>query len=190
MIRCTNCSASLPDEFINTRSYNPCPICQSLIRADVFPAAYKTSSEVTSGELLLMNDEASCFYHSNKQAVTTCSQCGRFLCSLCDVDFNGQHMCISCVESGRKKGKIARLEDRRIRYDNIVLGLAILPIFTLYFTLLTAPAAIFLAIRYWNRPSGINKKGKLRMLFAILISLIQIAVWSTVVYSIITHVMR
>lgn len=187
MIRCTNCTANLPDESLNSQRFVPCPICQSFIRADVFPAAYKTLSGGTSGELLLMDDESSCFYHPKKQAVTTCSYCGRFLCSLCDVDFNNQHFCTSCLESGKKKGKINKLENSRIQYDNLVLGLAIFPIFTVYFPILTAPATIFLVIRYWKKPSGIIKRNKFRMILALLIAGLQIAGLSILGYIIFTR---
>ena len=186
MIRCTKCSATLPDENINSRSFMPCPICSSMIRTDVFPAAYETFSLGSSGELLLMDDESSCFYHPSKQAVTTCSSCGRFLCSLCDIDFSDRHMCISCIESGKKKGIIGKLEDRRVRYDNIALGLAVLPIFIWPFTLITAPIAVFVVFRYWRKPSGILRKSRLRMIFALLLAGVQILLWTRLGYKFIT----
>ncbi|MGD9158289.1 MAG: hypothetical protein PVG39_07785 [Desulfobacteraceae bacterium] len=186
MIRCTNCGASLPDEALNSESFNPCPICSTLIRADVFPAVNKKFTGEASGELLLMDDESSCFYHPNKQAVSACSQCGRFLCSLCDVDFNDQHMCISCIESGKKKGKISNLEDRRVRYDNATLGLAVLPLLIWPFTLLTAPLAVFLVFLYWNKPSGIIRKSRIRMVIAFILAGLQIAGWAIFGYKIFT----
>jgi hypothetical protein len=183
LIRCTNCSAILPEENINSRSFIPCSICSSLIRADVFPAAYKSFQEGSAGELLLLDDESSCFYHPNKQAVSTCSYCGRFLCSLCDIDFNDNHMCISCIESGKKKGKIVKLEDKRIRYDNVSFGLAVLPIFVWPLTLITAPVAVFCVFRFWNKPSGIIRKSRFRMILALIVALMQIAGWSILGYS-------
>lgn len=186
MIRCTNCTAYLPEESFNSRSFNPCPICGSLIRVDVFPAAYKTLSEVKSRESLLMDDEASCFYHPNKEAVTTCSYCGRFLCSLCDIDFDDQHLCASCLESGKRKGKIDKLENNRFRYDNLALGIAIFPLFIWFVTILTAPAAVFLVIRYWKAPSGIIKRSRFRMILALFIAGLQIAGWALYGYKLLT----
>lgn len=187
MIRCTNCAASLPDEHINSQGFNPCPICRSLIRADVFPAAYETPAGGTSGERLLVDNESSCFFHQNKQAVTACSQCGRFLCALCDIDFNGQHLCISCIESGKKKGKISKLQNKNFLYDNIVLGMAILPVFTFYLPVITAPATIFLAIKYWNKTSGIMKRGRFRIVVALMIALMEIVGIVLFVYILINH---
>ncbi|MBN2419756.1 MAG: hypothetical protein JXL81_10255 [Deltaproteobacteria bacterium] len=198
MIRCTNCAAILPDENINSQAFNPCPICGSLVRADVFPAANNTLSGGSSGELLLMDDESSCFYHPDKQAVTTCSYCGRFLCSLCDIDFDDQHLCPACLDSGKKKGVINKLENRRILYDNIALGLAVFPIlvlltvifwvFAIPIALITAPAAIIVAIRYWNRPSSIIKRGRLRMILALPIAFLQIAGLFILFYSLISKI--
>jgi hypothetical protein len=187
LIRCTNCSASLAEEHINSQGFNPCPICRSLIRADVFPAAYETPAGGTSGELLLVDNESSCFFHQNKQAVTACSNCGRFLCALCDIDLNGQHLCISCIERGKKKGKISKLQNKNFLYDNIVLGMAILPVFTFYLPVITAPATIFLAIKYWNKTSGIIKRGRLRILLALLVALMEIIGIIFIVYLLINH---
>lgn len=187
MIRCTNCAASLPDEHINSQGFNPCPICHSLIRADVFPAAYETPARGTSGELVLVDNESSCFFHQNKQAVTACSHCGRFLCALCDIDFNGQHLCITCIESGKKKGKISKLQNKNFLYDNIVLGIAILPTLTFYLPVITAPATIFLAIKYWNKTSGIIKRGRFRIVLALLIALLEIIGIVLILYLLINH---
>jgi hypothetical protein len=185
LIQCTNCTAILPVENINSKTFKPCPICSSLIRADLFPAVYNNLAGGTLGELRVEDDESSCFYHPNKQAVTTCLNCGRFLCSLCDIDFNEQHFCASCLDSGKKKGVIKQLENKRILYDNIALGLAILPVILLLtiifwvlavpITIFTAPTAIFIVIRYWNTPSSIIKRSKLRMIIALLIACLQIA---------------
>ena len=199
MIRCTNCAAALPAENINIQAFNPCPICSSLIMADVFPAAYKTLSEGTSGELLLVDDESSCFYHPNKQAVTTCSYCGRFLCSLCEIDFDDQHLCASCLDIGKKKGKIKKLENRRVLYDNIALGLAILPMFFLFTILfyflaipavvIGAPATLFIVIRFWKKPSSIIKRSKLRMILALLLACMEIAVLVILIFMLISKIL-
>ena len=42
---------------------------------------------ITVADALLSEGESSCFYHPNKRAVVPCDQCGRFLCTLCRVDF-------------------------------------------------------------------------------------------------------
>jgi hypothetical protein len=126
--------------------------------------------------------EASCFYHPDKQAVTTCSNCGRFLCSLCDIELNNRHMCPACLESGKKKRRIKDLENHRFRYDKLVLLLALLPILLWPFTLITAPLTVIIAIKYWNAPSSIIKKSRFRLILALIPAGIQIVAWSFVIY--------
>ena len=46
-----------------------------------------------SGERILVEGEAACFYHAEKRATVACSACGRFLCALCDLDFSDHHFC-------------------------------------------------------------------------------------------------
>ena len=187
MIRCTKCTAPLAHEFFNTQEFTPCPSCGGLTKVDIFPAIFKELPAGTSGELVLMDDEASCFYHPGKQAVVPCFSCGRFLCSLCDVEFNERHWCASCLESGRKKRKIKNLENQRILYDNIALTLAILPLFIWPFTIITAPVTIFFVIRYWKAPSSIiRRRTKIRLIIALLFAGLQIIGWTVFFYSLVS----
>ena len=41
-----------------------------------------------------------------------CDNCGRFLCSLCDVDIGAGHQCPACLESGKRKRKEITVESR------------------------------------------------------------------------------
>lgn len=102
--------APLKGELFNTPEMSRCPSCGVLIKADVFPALFRELPTGNSGETLLMDDEAACFYHPGKKAVVPCSVCGRFLCALCDIDFNGRHICPSCLETGKKNGRSETLK--------------------------------------------------------------------------------
>ena len=136
----------------------------------------------------MVEGEASCFYHPQKKALLPCDGCGRFLCALCDCDLNGRHFCPTCLEAGRNKGKIKNLQKGRTLYDSIALSLAVLPVvvlFGIYFTFITAPMALYVAIRYWNAPLGIVRRTKVRYIVAIILSLIQIAVWVWIGYNIV-----
>jgi hypothetical protein len=137
------------------------------------------------GETILTDEQASCFYHSHKKAVVSCASCGRFLCALCDLDFNHQHLFPVCLESANKQKKIRNLENRRVLYDDLALSLAIVPMITIYFTLITAPIALFVAIRYWNAPSSIIPRSKFRFVLAILLSLLQLVGWVALIVIII-----
>jgi len=176
-ILCSSCYQALPWTAFNADSLKECPNCKSVVYALAFPSLFQPINPGKSGETLLVEGEASCFYHPNKKAVIPCTHCGRFLCSLCDVDFNGQHLCPRCIEQGKQHGKMKQLENTRTLYDDIALSLAILPMVTFYFTLITAPIALFFAIRYWNAPTSILGRTKIRFVIAILFALLQIVGW-------------
>lgn len=77
------------------------------------------------------------------------------------------------------------LENHRVLYDDAALALAIYPIVFFvffYFTLVTAPLSLFLAIRHWNTPSSIIPRTKIRLILAILFSSAQIIGWCVAVY--------
>lgn len=131
--------------------------------------------------------EAACFYHPQKKAVLPCDACGRFVCSLCDCELNGQHFCPACLESGKTKGKIKSLENRRTLYDSLALSLSLLPLLIFYFTIITAPMSLFIAIRYWNAPRSLVHRTKIRFIFAVLFSILQIVGWAIGIYLLVNN---
>lgn len=189
MLCCTKCNSPLPKQVINSKSLESCPSCVGLLRADVFPAFYKSLPTGQLGETLQMDKDAGCFYHSSKKAVFSCSVCGRFVCALCDVPLNGRHLCPACFEKGKTKGKIKNLENQRTCYDSIALLVATVPlliIFFPWFTIFTAPLAMYLTIRHWKTPSSIIPRTKIRFILAAAIASVQIAGW----VFFITHLVR
>lgn len=166
----------------NTPELAKCPSCNVTIYVAVFPQMFRPPERGRSGETLLTDGEASCYYHSHKKAVVACSNCGRFLCALCDIDFNGRHLCSLCLEAANRKKNIKNLENRRVLYDDLALSLAIVPLIIFYLTLITAPIVLYIAIRYWKAPTSIMPRSKFRFVLAILIALLQIAGWIAVVF--------
>ncbi len=178
VISCTQCHAPILPGYYNTQNFIPCPSCRALIRVDAFPALSRGLQLGKEGETLT-DDQASCFYHPQKTAVVPCDHCGRFLCALCDVELGGKHLCPACVETGRKKGRMVNLNRHRVLYDGVALRLALFPIITVWFTIVTAPVAIYVSIRHWNSPLSVIKRTKVRFVLAILISGLQILAWAT-----------
>ena len=175
-IYCTKCRTPLSAGFYNIPNFVDCPSCGVPIRIDIFPAFLKGDQGGSTGEAV-NGEEASCFYHPGKKAAIACDHCGRFLCDLCDIQFGSEHICSSCLESGKKKGKIVNLERHRTLYDRITLKLAIYPLFIFYFTIITAPITLYLVIRHWKSPRSILGGGRVRFVMAGLISLLEIAGW-------------
>ena len=180
LITCPQCHRPLPSSLFNAPNSGQCPACSTAINVTVFPALHKPLRSGSTGEHVVMDDEASCFYHPQKKAVVPCDICGRFLCALCDVELHNEHLCPNCLESGQKKGKLKHLDKERILYDNIALRVAIYPLILFFFwfvTIITAPAAIVLSIWYWKRPSSVLPRTKIRFILAILIAFAQIGAW-------------
>ena len=178
LIQCPGCQAWLLDGVFNQPELSPCPACGVPLQIEVFPALFRGRHVGQSGETIMIEGESSCFYHPQKKAVLPCEGCGRFLCALCDCEFNGQHFCPACLEAGKAKGKIKNLENQRTLYDSIALSLALLPLLIYYFTLVTAPMALFVAVRYWNTPRSLVRRTRIRFVAAIVLALLQIAGWA------------
>ena len=175
---CTKCKAPLPEALINRPELTPCPSCAAPLQVEVFPALFRPVVTGRDGEAVLVEGESTCFYHPQKKAVLPCDGCGRFLCALCDCELHGQHFCPACLEVGRKKGKIKSLENSRTRYDNMTLALAIYPLLIFYFTILTAPLTLLMAILHWRSPLGLTQRSRIRFIIAIVIAGLQIGGWT------------
>jgi hypothetical protein len=183
LIQCPACRAWLMGGPFNQREFGPCPACGVPLMGEVFPALFRKISTGQSGETIMVEGESGCFYHPQKKAVLPCDGCGRFLCALCDCLFDGKHYCPTCLEAGKAKGKIKNLDNQRTLYDSIALALAVYPLVIVifyYFTFITAPMALFVAIRYWKAPRSIVRRTKVRFIVAILIALATIGGWATV----------
>jgi|SRR3972149_12231326 len=176
-INCSKCKASLPQEIFNHPDFTNCPSCHARVMTKTFPALQKDISSQPA-ENIGLDSEAGCFFHPQKKAVVVCATCGRFLCSLCDIEFDGGHICAACLEAGKKKKKIKNLETHRVLFDSIALSTAILPLLIFWLTIITAPISIYLAIRHWKTPTSIVRRTKVRFILAIVISGLQLTGWT------------
>lgn len=187
LIHCPKCQAALLDHAFNQGDFAPCASCHAPLQIEIFPALFRRPETGRAGEVILMEGEASCFYHAQKKAVLPCEGCGRFLCALCDCEHQGRHLCPSCLETGRTKGKIKSLENRRTRYDNLAMALALFPFLIFYFTLITAPMTIYVALRYWKSPLGLTQSSRSKFVIAAGIATLQIAGWVAVLIALLTR---
>lgn len=181
---CPRCRGPLSAPQWNTGRFAPCVTCAAPTRVEVFPALFRPIAAGATGELILAEGEAGCFYHPQKRAAVHCQSCGRFLCALCDVDLNGQHLCSACLEAGQRKNKIIDFEHKRFLFDSAALSLAVVPLVLWPFTLLTAPLAVGLAIYGWNRSKSVLPRTHARAVLAILIGLGEMVGWGFIFYAI------
>lgn len=165
-------------DLLNVGELRACPGCGELTLVEVFPALFRERAVGATAERILTEGVAGCFFHPAKKAVVPCEGCGRFLCALCDVELNGQHLCPACLELGRKKGRLKSLENHRDLHDRTALACATLP-FLLGFwpSIVGAPVALFLVVRYWNAPGDYVRPGKSRFVIAGILATLQVLGW-------------
>jgi hypothetical protein len=170
---CANCRLTIPEEFWNAPHEALCRGCGLRVIAHVFPAIHAASA--TGGPARLEAEgEASCFYHAANRAAIACDACGRFLCSLCDLDLDGRHLCPGCLDRSVRVDKAASLETQKTQYDALALHLTTWPVLTLWGPAITAPAALFLLIKHWREPMSILPRGGARKWIALLLAIAEI----------------
>jgi hypothetical protein len=175
-LACSRCHTPIPAGDWN-REHAFCSSCRAPLHALVFPAFFSRPETASTGTPVLEAGEASCFYHPLKRAVVPCDRCGRFLCSLCQVDFLGQNWCPRCIQASSEKGQLAQLDPSRTLYDNLALTLAILPVLLVFTTIITAPITLYVVARDWRAPSSILPRTKIRFYIAALLATIEIGAW-------------
>ena len=179
---CARCQAPLPNYFFVAANLMPCPSCGTEIKVRAFPALFAPPQAAAASEISAAG-EAGCFYHPEKRAVVTCRICGRFLCSLCNVEFKGQNWCPGCLESSSRKRKGADFESHRVLYDSVALAFATIPfLLFLWPSIVGAPLALYMAVRYWKAPGSIVPRTRIRFLVAILLALGELALMGAVIY--------
>ncbi len=179
-VACTNCKTALPADNLDG-AFHLCPRCGDWIEAFIFPAFTRERAPVVV-EPSLIEGQSSCFYHQHKTAVVACESCGRFLCALCDVEIAGVHRCPRCLESGRRKEELTTLQVEHTRYDHIAFALTTIALLFWPVTVITAPAALYLVIRYWNRRSKILPRSRAVSIIAGLLAIAEICGWAYLFY--------
>jgi hypothetical protein len=181
---CPKCSAPWPATAAELALLTACPACGKAARVTAFPALFRPAATTAAkpAEQVLSEGEASCFYHPAKRAVVPCGGCGRFLCALCDVKLGDRSLCPSCIEAGRTKGRLTELEPSRTLWDTSALVLAVVPLILCYpISLLTAPAAVVVALVGRKKPSSVIPRGRWRLWTGLILAVLQILGWLVLV---------
>lgn len=170
-VLCPSCNSELPEWLLRAkRTETLCPNCYTALAIEIFPSLFRKPAAIDAQKLVLAEGEACCYGHATKRAVSLCNRCGRFLCALCEVEIEGAIWCPGCLESKRGAPPPRALEKRRMLYDSIALALSIWPVALLYPVIVTAPTAIYLAIRHWKSPSSLIPRKKWRFAAAVTIA--------------------
>jgi len=158
--RCLQCGLFLPELTDMETGPSLCPHCSAYYQIATFPALARDHAESAAGEQILVEGESSCLFHPAKRATVVCDGCGAFLCALCDIEFDGRHLCPKCLTRGDAAPVPSRQE--ATRYDSVALHLALWPLLLAlmcfpYLLIASAPMSLFLVFRYWNasrQPDG------------------------------------
>src|SRR5882724_9309187 len=78
-----------------------CRLCGSNNTVHAFPAILANAAATRPESA--MEGEAACFDHPGKRAVAACSQCGRYVCGLCSIDFGSEPL--AAAESRNQLGE-------------------------------------------------------------------------------------
>jgi hypothetical protein len=147
----------------------------------VYPALARPLEEGAAAPLVSSEGDSTCFYHPGYRAAIPCDACGRFVCGLCNLVIGSRHLCPECVHRSLQENTPG-LTTERMLWDRLAMSLAVLPVITIYFTLLTAPAAICVAVRHWKTPGSLVAPGRWRFVVAIAFAALQLGGWAAVVY--------
>lgn len=161
MIICPRCKRPLPEWLLKDAHVSSiCPQCQSALDVYCFPGLYKSEEKLDVSMLALAEGEACCYEHATKRAQSLCSNCGRFLCALCEVPLGREIFCPDCL-NGREAPVL-----HRTKFDSIALALATWPLFIFYFVVITGPLAFILGIYAWKKPLSLVRRSRWRIYVA------------------------
>jgi hypothetical protein len=161
-----------------------CTLCAATNRPRIYPAALSAQSAARPESA--QEGEAACYDHPGKRAVAACSQCGRFVCQLCEVKFGAEVWCPSCVAAGAGKARVANEATGRSLYDSTALILPLASLALWPFTIVTAPVALVLSILRWRQPLSLVRRNRWRFVAAMLISGVEIAGWCWLIFYIVS----
>lgn len=173
---CNRCAALLTSWDAVANDDAVCVYCGAHSIVRVFPALFQGSAAPAVVEAA-GEGEAACYDHPAKRAVAHCAQCGRFVCQLCAVDFRGETWCPGCIAAGVSRKKTVELEQDRVLYDSLALTMALAPLIMWPVTIISGPATVFTAIRYWRRPLSLVRRNRWRAVLAIILGLAETGGW-------------
>lgn len=153
-----------------------CPGCSSEIHAWQAPGRNHRGRKPAQlpTPALAGEDDARCRFLPDLKAEVVCDSCGALMSEQAAARWGAKVFCLPCVHRLRESGGGGELVAGAKIYDNLALLLVTLlaPL-----SLLTAPVAIYLLIRYRRAPRGMVPRSAFRWWLALGLSLLSLLVW-------------
>ncbi|MCF6176039.1 MAG: hypothetical protein L3J71_09765 [Victivallaceae bacterium] len=162
---CEKCSGRLTVEGLNT--FSSCPGCRLKQKVVLFSSIEKEPEKGAAPEAVL-DDHAACINHPEKSAAALCDGCGAYICNLCDIEIEKQHLCPRCFNN--TADEISSVSKKTELHDSRALAIAFVSILIGPLSLLTAPIAIGWALFHWNKINTPYKRGKWRFVVTLMIA--------------------
>ena len=154
-----------------------CVSCRRTVELAAFPALLPKPPPMPPGPGDAPGEgDPVCFYNPARKATTVCDQCGVFVSDAWKAKWGAKALCLRCLDKLHAARKDKAFVQHRVMWDNIVLGLALLP-FSLFFwwaVFLSAPAALILGLWAWKKPTSIVPRGRARMVAGLVLAALQV----------------
>ena len=144
--QCPACDAPLEAETLRAGVVQ-CPHCRTEFEARPFQprdqrhAVVQVVTETPDGVA------AACANHARNAAVTSCTRCGLFICTLCDMNVGEGSFCPSCFDRTRDQGANPGGATRYRDYATMAISAAVFSLFCSAFLLPVGAFAVFWGVK-------------------------------------------
>lgn len=187
LLECAGCKLSTQDLTSNNLEPVECSHCGKRVAVYLFPALIRTETPAAAPEAAAPS-ESSCFYHAGKRATVVCEGCGRFLCELCKIDFEGRTLCTACLEGSAGDSKKAQSGNKFFYYDSLALGYSILGFLFFFFAIIFGSLTLYTVVRHWKTPLSSLPRSRWRYVLAALLAVTQLTLWVLFVFVLVASV--
>ena len=153
-----------------------CKGCDREVKGRVFPRAFAPVGPPPVPVASPVPGDSVCFYDAEQKATCLCNQCGVLVSDAWSASWGSRKVCLRCLEKLRAGGKDRDFESNRVMWDNVCLLLVLAPLnpVVYFLVIITAPAALVIGLRSWNRPRSLISRSRFRLIFALILASIQI----------------
>lgn len=153
-----------------------CGFCRVPVTARTFPCLSKGSAPVPRG-IPAAEGDATCQFFPEVKAEVICDECGCFMSQKAAAEWGDKTLCLPCLHRLREEKSDTEFRADLKIWDNRALGLlALLPL-----TLFTAPAALFILVKFRKEPKSWIPRSSLRWWIALALTVTVLLGWTALV---------